>query len=103
MAFERSPPLPPAEERAGLIVVESAHSVPETERRLVQAIEAAGLKVAARIDHEANAKSVGLGLPPTVLVLFGNPRAGTALMEQNRAIGIELPLKALIWEADGKG
>lgn len=50
---------------AGLVVVDSAHPVAETERRLVQAIEGAGLKVAARIDHEANAKSVGLTLPPT--------------------------------------
>ena len=87
---------------AGLVVVESAHPIAETERRLVQAIEAAGLKVAARIDHEANARSVGLQLPPTILVLFGNPRAGTLLIEQNRSIGIDLPLKALIWEAEGR-
>ncbi len=91
-----------AVETAGLVIVDSAHPVAETERRLVQAIEGAGLKVAARVDHEANAKSVGLRLPPTVLVLFGNPSAGTLLMEQNRAIGIDLPLKVLIWEADGK-
>lgn len=95
-------PLAPAVETAGLVIVDSAHPVAETERRLVQAIEGAGLKVAARVDHEANAKSVGLILPPTVLVLFGNPRAGTLLMEQNRAIGIDLPLKVLIWEADRK-
>ncbi len=87
---------------AGLVVVDSAHPVAETERRLVQAIEEAGLKLAARVDHEANAKSVGLQLPPTVLVLFGNPKAGTVLMEQNRSIGIDLPLKVLIWEADGR-
>lgn len=87
---------------SGLIVVESAHSMAETERRLVQAIEGAGLKVAARVDHEANAKSVGLRLQPTVLVLFGNPKAGTVLIEETRSIGIDLPLKALIWEADGK-
>ncbi len=87
---------------AGLVVVNSAHPVAVTERRLVQAIEGAGLKVAARIDHEANAKSVGLTLPPTVLVIFGNPRAGTLLMEQSRSVGIDLPLKALIWEAEGR-
>ncbi len=87
---------------AGLVMVDSAHPVAETERRLVQAIEGAGLKVAARIDHEANAKSVGLKLPPTVLVIFGNPKAGTLLMEQSRSVGIDLPLKALIWEAEGR-
>lgn len=92
---------PPLEGQAGVVVVESAHSAAETERRLVQAIEAAGLKIAARVDHEANAKSVNLQLPPTVLILFGNPKAGTALMEQQRMIGIDLPLKMLIWEANG--
>jgi uncharacterized protein (DUF302 family) len=90
-----------APDQAGLVVIQSAHPLGETERRLVQAIEAAGLKVAARVDHEANAKSVGLRLPPTVLLLFGNPRAGTVLMEQQRTIGIDLPLKMLIWEAEG--
>ncbi len=97
-------PLPPTplDQTEGLIVIRSAHSVAETERRLIGSIEAAGLKVAARIDHEANAKSAGLTLPPTVLVLFGNPKAGTVLMEQNRSIGIDLPLRVLIWEADGQ-
>lgn len=86
----------------GLVVVDSAHSMLETERRLVQAIEAAGLKVAARVDHAANAEGVGLKLPPTLLLIFGNPKAGTALMEKKRVVGIDLPLKVLIWEAEGK-
>lgn len=60
------------------------------------------MKVAARVNHEANVRSVGLQLPPTVLLLFGNPKAGTALMEERRTIGIDLPLKMLIWVADGK-
>jgi uncharacterized protein (DUF302 family) len=95
-------PNPVTADQAGLVVIQSAHPFGETERRLIQAIEAAGLKVAARVDHEANAKSVGLQLPPTALLLFGNPRAGTVLMEQQRAIGIDLPLKMLIWEDEGK-
>jgi uncharacterized protein (DUF302 family) len=95
-------PAPVTAAQSGLVVVESAHPFAETERRLLQAIEAAGLKVAARIDHEANAKSVALQLPPTVVLLFGNPRAGTVLMQHQRSIGIDLPLKMLIWEADGK-
>lgn len=87
---------------AGLIVIESANGVAETERRLKAALDAAGLKVAARVDHAANAEGVGLKLPPTLLLIFGNPKAGTVLMERNRTIGIDLPLKVLIWEADGK-
>ena len=86
----------------GLIVVESANSVTATEERLIAALEAAGLKLAARVDHAANAEGAGLKLPPTLLLIFGNPKAGTVLMEKSRTIGIDLPLKALIWEADGK-
>ena len=86
-------PVPSPDDVAGLVVVDSASSMAETEQRLVQAIEAAGLKVAARIDHEANAKRVDQALPPTVLLLFGNPKTGT--------MGIDLPLKILIWEEGG--
>ena len=67
-------PVPSPDDVAGLVVVDSAYSMAETEQRLVQAIEAAGLKVAARIDREANAKRVDQALPPTVLLLFGNPK-----------------------------
>ena len=67
-------PVPSPDDVAGLVVVDSASSMAETEQRLVQAIGAAGLKVAARIDHEANAKRVDQALPPTVLLLFGNPK-----------------------------
>jgi len=109
LALALSGTMPPARAQApamadqtGLIVIESAHALAETEQRLIKTIEAAGLKVAARIDHKANAESVGLQLPPTVLLLFGNPKAGTVLIEQQRTIGIDLPLKMLIWEADGK-
>ena len=66
------------------------------------ALDAAGLKIAARIDHEANAKSVGLDLAPTVLFIFGNPKAGTLLMEKQRTAGIDLPLKILMWDDNGK-
>ena len=70
--------------------------------RIIAALEAGGLKIAARIDHEANAKSVGLNLAPTVLLIFGNPKAGTALIEQERTVGIDLPLKILIWDDKGQ-
>ena len=85
----------------GLIVVESAHSLATTEGRLAAALERAGLKVAARVDHAANAKGGGLDLPATALLIFGNPKAGTVLMEKSRTIGIDLPLKVLIWESNG--
>ena len=94
-------PVPSPDDVAGLVVVDSASSMAETEQRLVQAIEAAGLKVAARIDHEANAKRVDQALPPTVLLLFGNPKTGTPLIQQRRTMGIDLPLKILIWEGEG--
>lgn len=92
----------PVAPSAGLVVVESPNSVAETEKRLIGALDAAGLKLAARVDHAANAEGAGLKLPPTLLLIFGNPKAGTVLMEKNRTVGIDLPLKALIWEAEGK-
>ena len=86
----------------GLVVIESANSMADTEKQLVGALDAAGLRVAARIDHAANAKSVGLDLAPTVLFIFGNPKAGTALIQAERTVGIDLPLKILLWDDKGK-
>lgn len=91
----------PATDTPGLVTTASAHSMAETEARFVRALEGAGLKLAARIDHSANARGVDLALPPTVLLVFGNPRNGTLLMQENRAVGIDLPLKVLIWEEGG--
>ena len=86
----------------GLIVIDSANTMAETESRLIAALEAGGLKIAARIDHQANANSVGLDLAPTVLFMFGNPKAGTVLIERERTVGIDLPLKILVWDDNGK-
>ncbi|MEP6840641.1 MAG: DUF302 domain-containing protein [Bradyrhizobium sp.] len=86
----------------GLVVVDSANTMAETEARLVGALDRAGLKVAAKIDHQANAKSVGLDLAPTVLFIFGNPKAGTGLIELERTVGIDQPLKILLWDDKGK-
>jgi len=69
-------------------VIESLNGFDETEKRLLVALDAASLKVAARVDHAANAESVGLKLPRTVLLIFGNPKAGTVLMEKNRTVGL---------------
>lgn len=91
----------PPTDTPGLITSLSAHSMADTEARFLQAIVTAGLKLAVRIDHAANAREVGLSLPPTVLLIFGSPLTGTPLMQENRAVGIDLPLKVLIWEEQG--
>ena len=82
----------------GLIVVQSSHGPAETMDRLVAEIKAKGLTVFARIDHAAGAKEVGLPLRPTELVIFGNAKGGTPLMQSNQEVGIDLPLKALVWQ-----
>ncbi|PYS45015.1 MAG: hypothetical protein DMG13_32965 [Acidobacteria bacterium] len=71
--------------------------------RLETEIQAKGMKVFARIDHAAGAAEVGLTLRPTELIIFGNARGGTPLMQPNQTVGIDLPLKALVWQdAAGK-
>jgi uncharacterized protein (DUF302 family) len=74
-------------------------SVPETVERLVKAVEAKGLKVAARVDHAAGAKAAGLDMQPTEVVMFGNPKLGTPLMLANPEIAVDLPLKIVVWQA----
>jgi uncharacterized protein (DUF302 family) len=87
----------------GLITVASAYSVAETIDRLIAAITPLGMNVFARIDHAEGAAKVGMPLRPTQLLLFGNPKGGTPLMQDKQTAGIDLPLKALAWEdADGK-
>lgn len=82
-----------------LKVRETTLSVKDSTDRLVAAIEAKGLKVAARIDHAAGAKAAGMEMPPTEVVIFGNPKLGTALMLANPQIAVDLPLKIVIWQA----
>jgi uncharacterized protein (DUF302 family) len=66
--------------------------------RLEAEIRAQGMKVFARIDHAAGASEAGLELRPTQLIIFGNARGGTPLMQSAQTVGIDLPLKALVWE-----
>jgi len=66
--------------------------------RLETEVKAKGLTLFARIDHAAGAAQVGLPLPPTVLLIFGNAKGGTPLMQSVQTIGIDLPLKALVWQ-----
>jgi uncharacterized protein (DUF302 family) len=69
--------------------------------RLQAEIRAQGMTVFARIDHAAGAAEAGLTLPPTELIIFGNARGGTPLMQSVQTVGIDLPLKALVWEDAG--
>ena len=86
----------------GLIEIKSAHSAAETGTRLVAAIEARKLTLFARVDHAAGAKKIDKTLRPTEVFIFGNPAGGTPLMECAQSMGIELPLKMLVWQtADG--
>jgi uncharacterized protein (DUF302 family) len=66
--------------------------------RLEAAIQAKGMTVFAKVDHAAGAKAVGLDLRPTLLVIFGAARGGTPLMQAEQSVGIDLPLKALVWQ-----
>src|SRR3979490_3356443 len=81
----------------GLVALKSAFPVKETVDRLVHQVEAKGLTVFCRIDHAANAVSAGLQLRPTEVLIFGNAKGGTPLMQAAQTIGIDLPLKALAW------
>ena len=85
-----------------LISVPSAHAPGATVERLTAEIRARGLTVFAEVDHAAGAAAAGLALRPTVLVLFGNARGGTPLMQSAQTLGLDLPLRALVWQ-DGKG
>lgn len=86
-----------------ITTVPSAYSVGETLDRLAKALDERGIKVVARVDHAAGAKAVGMALPPTEVLIFGNPKLGTPLMQANPAIGLDLPMKVIAWQTgDGK-
>jgi len=83
---------------SGLTTIRSHFDHKETLNRLDAAIKAQGMTVFARIDHAAGAAEAGLTLAPTELIIFGNARGGTPLMQSVQTVGIDLPLKALVWE-----
>jgi uncharacterized protein (DUF302 family) len=85
-----------------LQVVESPHSVAVTVDRLVATLKQRGSTVFARVDHAGAARGVGLELPDEELLIFGDPRAGTLLMQADAQVGYELPLRVLAWDADGR-
>jgi uncharacterized protein (DUF302 family) len=87
----------------GLITKPSPYPVRETLDRLENLLHAKGIKVFARIDQAAEARAAGLTMPPMELLIFGNPKGGTPIMLAVPEAGIDLPLKALAWQApDGK-
>lgn len=82
----------------GLVSLKSPHSAKATMDKLEGLVKQRGLTVFARIDHAAGAAKVGKSLRPTELLIFGNPQGGTPFMECAQSVGIDLPLKALVWE-----
>jgi uncharacterized protein (DUF302 family) len=82
----------------GLVTLRSSNGPKETINRLEAEVKARGMTVFARVDHEAGAAEVGLELRPTELLIFGNAKGGTPLMQAIQTIGIDLPLKALVWQ-----
>jgi uncharacterized protein (DUF302 family) len=86
----------------GLIQLKSNFSIEELTTRIESLLKERNLVLVAKIDHAANAKSVKLELRPTRLFIFGNAKAGTPLMQCNQSIGIDLPMKALVWQ-DAQG
>ncbi len=86
----------------GLISLRSQHSPKETADRLAAIVTGRGMTLLARIDHAAAAAKAGLDLRPTEVLFFGNPAAGTLLMQDVQTIGLDLPLKALVWQDESK-
>ena len=85
-------------ESPGLMSIQCGNSVTVTIDRLEAMLKNKGITVFARIDHAAAAAAVGMPLRPTELLIFGDPTAGTRLMQAEQTIGIDLPLKVLVWE-----
>lgn len=86
----------------GLIVLPCSRDPKEAMDRLAASVARHGMTVFARIDHAAAANEVGLALQPTEVLIFGNPKGGTPLMQAAQTMGIDLPLKALVWQQGGK-
>jgi uncharacterized protein (DUF302 family) len=88
----------PAMAADGLVTIRSSYGPKETMDRLEAEVKGKGLTVFAHIDHAAGATAVGLSLGPTDLLIFGNAKGGTPLMQAVQTVGIDLPLKVLVWQ-----
>lgn len=89
-----------APDDVGMISIQSKHAVRATADRLEQAIRDKGLRFYGRIDHRAHAEAAKLALRPATLLLWGDPRNDTLLLHQNLTLGLDLPLKYLVWESE---
>ena len=86
----------------GIISKPANHSVDETVEKLKSILQAKGVTLFALVDHSGEAEKAGMKMPPTKLLIFGSPKAGTPLMLAAPSVAIDLPLKILVWE-DGQG
>jgi uncharacterized protein (DUF302 family) len=82
----------------GVIAIKSPHAAKETTDRLEAVLKQKGMTIFARVDHAAGAAKIGRPLRPTELLVFGNPQGGTPFIECSQTVGIDLPLKALVWQ-----
>jgi uncharacterized protein (DUF302 family) len=90
-------------ENTGIVYKPSNHSVEQTVEKLKNILQSKGVTLFALIDHSGEAEKVGMKMPPTKLLIFGSPKAGTPLMLASPSIALDLPLKILVWEdAQGK-
>jgi uncharacterized protein (DUF302 family) len=83
-----------------IVRLQSPYPFADSVQRLLAAFAGKGIKVFATIDQQAEARAVGLTMPPTTLIVFGKPEAGTPLMLANPQVGVDLPLKVLVYEAE---
>jgi uncharacterized protein (DUF302 family) len=103
LALPASPASNLVKKKNGIVDVPSNHSVDETVERIKKILQTKGITLFALIDHSGEAERVGMKMPPTKLLIFGSPKAGTPLMLAAPSIAIDLPLKILVWEdATGK-
>lgn len=85
----------------GIVTIDTRHTVDQTVQKLEETLRAKGVKLFALIDHSGEAEKAGMKMPPTKLLIFGNPKAGTPLMLASPTAAIDLPLKILVWEDSG--
>lgn len=96
------PESPETDPESGIVTKTAPGTVAETVRKLIELLEARGMKVFAIVDHSGEAHRVGLELRDTQLVVFGSPAAGTPVMQASPLTALDLPLKVLIWDNDGQ-
>jgi uncharacterized protein (DUF302 family) len=102
LALPASATVDPVKRKNGIVDIPSNHSVDETVERVKSILQSKGITLFALIDHSGEAEKVGMKMPATKLLIFGNPKSGTPLMLAAPSIAIDLPLKILVWQ-DGQG